>query len=75
MLLQPPWQKDKDLLLVHFHDILSNETWQVLWKGGTVGIYVVIVGLSWWIKAQQPKHDDDAWCTIDDLSWVIQQMI
>jgi hypothetical protein len=47
----------------------------VLRKGGTAGIYVVVVGLSWWIKAQQPERDDDAWYTVDDLSWVIQQMI
>ena len=74
-LLQPPWRKDEDLSLVHFYDIPSDETWQVLRKGGTAGIYVVVVGLSWWIKAQQPECDDDAWYTVNDLSWVIQQMI
>ena len=72
--LQPPWRKDTVVSLVHFRDIPSGETWQVLKKGGTAGIYVVVMALSWWIKAQQQEHVDDAWSTVDDLLWVIQQM-
>ena len=43
-------------------------------KGGTAGIYVVVMGLSWWIKAQRNQCDANAWAAVDDLSWVIQQM-
>ena len=52
----------------------KGETWQVLRKGGTAGIYVVVVALSWWIKAQQVQRDNTAWMAVDDLSWVIRQM-
>ena len=38
------------------------------------GIYVVVMSLSWWIKAQQVQHDDSVWMAVDDLSWVIQRM-
>ena len=55
-------------------DTLKAEAWQGLRKGGTAGIYVVIIGLSWWIKAQRNKPDTNAWAAVDDLSWVIQQM-
>lgn len=43
-------------------------------KGGTAGIYVVLMGLSWWILAQNEACDATAWLIVDDLSWVIQQM-
>ena len=47
--------------------------WQALRKGGTVGIYVVVVGLSWWIKTQA-ECDTNAWSTVEDILWVIQEM-
>ena len=37
-------------------------------------IYTVVIGLSWWIKAQDMKCDADTWIMVDDLKWVIQQM-
>ncbi|KIM35207.1 hypothetical protein M413DRAFT_20789 [Hebeloma cylindrosporum] len=75
-LLQPVWRKDDNTAtsLVLFRNIPMGETWQGLRKGGTAGIYVVVMGLSWWIKAQQTAYDANAWSAVDDLSWVIQQM-
>lgn len=75
-LLQPVWRKDDNTAtsLVLFRDIPMGKTWQGLRKGGTAGIYVVVMGLSWWIKAQQTAYDANAWSAVDDLSWVIQQM-
>lgn len=74
--MQPAWRKfhgaDGPLNLVR--DIPIDETWNGLRKGGTAGIYVVVMGLSWWIKAQRNQRDANAWAAVDDLSWVIQQM-
>ena len=50
------------------------ETWQGLKKGGTAGIYIAVMGLSWWVKVQRNKSDPNAWAAVDDLSWVVQQM-
>ena len=51
-------------------DIPQGETWQTLKKGGTSGIYVVIMGLSWLIEAEQSehaKHDEtDTWTLVED---------
>ena len=58
-------------------DVPQGETWQTLRKGGTAGIYVVIIGVSWLIKAEQLKNaelDTDAWTLVDDISWVIKEM-
>jgi hypothetical protein len=73
-LLQPPWRKNKNMVLVHHRDIPNGETWQPLRRGGTAGIYIVVMGLSWWIKIQEAEHDANAWSTVEDLLWVIQQM-
>jgi hypothetical protein len=55
-------------------NVPPGEGWQTLKKGGTSGIYVVVVGLSWWVKAQDTERDADVWALVDDLLWVIQQM-
>lgn len=33
------------------------------------------MGLSWWVKSQFTERDANAWTTVDDVSWVIQEMI
>ena len=74
--MQPAWQhfQGADGPLNLGPDALMDETWNGLKKGGTAGIYVVMVGLSWWIRAQHNQPDANTWAAVDDLSWVIQQM-
>jgi len=43
-------------------------------KGGTAGIYIVVMALSWWIQAQKAEHDVLAWSTVDEFLWVIEQL-
>lgn len=73
-MMQPSWRNQEGQLV---HDVPKGETWQTLKKGGSSSIYVVIMGLSWLIKAEKSehaKHDTDAWSLVEDISWVIQQM-
>jgi hypothetical protein len=71
--MQPSWRSegDEDSLV---RKTPQDENWEALRKGGTAGIYVVLMGLSWWVKAQRVVHDTDAWASVDDLLWVIEQM-
>ena len=69
--MQPDWRKEGESLVC---DVPRGETWQALRKGGTAGMYVIIVGLSWWVKAQLAERDPIAWTVVDDLLWVIQEM-
>lgn len=71
--MQPSWRKNEGSVALD-RKTPRGETWQGLRKGGTAGIYVVVMSLSWWIKAQQVQRDSPVWMAIDDLSWVIQQM-
>jgi hypothetical protein len=73
--LQPSWRTDtSDACFRLFRDVPTGETWQELRKGGKTGIILVIMGLSWWVKAQHMEHDASVWSVVDDLRWVIQQM-
>ena len=65
--MQPSWRNQGELL----RDIPQGETWQTLKKGGTSGIYIVIIGLSWLIGAEQlepAEHDTDTWSLVGDIS-------
>jgi hypothetical protein len=56
-------------------DAPQGETWQVLRKGGSAGIYFVVMGLSWWIKSEaSDRAYADAWMIVQDFRWIIQQM-
>ena len=69
--MQPSWRGNGASLI---RDVPEDENWKILKKGGTSGMYVVVVGLSWWIETQRTQRDAAAWALVDDLSWVIQQM-
>jgi hypothetical protein len=71
-LLQPSWRIDGNSLV---SSAPEAENWEGLRKGGTAGFYVVVIGLSWWIKSQLKERDAVAWTAVDDISWVIQQMV
>jgi len=68
--MQPSWRKNVNI----GHETPRGESWDTLRKGGTAGIYVVVMGLSWWIKAQGVERDAEAWLAVDDVSWVIEEM-
>jgi hypothetical protein len=68
--LQPSWrQKLVDGALAT--NIPADEKWEGLSKGGTAGIYTVIVALSWWIKVVPATADGDAWVAVRDVAWVM----
>ena len=53
----------------------ENEKWEGLKKGGTAGIYTVVVALSWWIKAVGNVADGgDAFVAVRDITWVLDQV-
>ncbi|KAF8202531.1 hypothetical protein BJ912DRAFT_920884 [Pholiota molesta] len=73
--MQPQWRIQGDGCSLS-KDLHAEETWQMLRKGGTAGIYIIVIGLSWWLRqaADNDNSLSDAWIVINDLSWVLQQM-
>lgn len=44
-------------------------------KGGTAGVYTVVVALSWWVKALGNSADGgDVSAVIGDITWVLDQV-
>jgi len=71
--LQPTWRKMVDGTLTK--DVPVDEKWGALMKGGTTGIYTVVIGLSWWIKALDTVEDGgDASVAVRDVTWVLDQV-
>lgn len=70
--LQPSWRDQGEDILSR--DMPTGENWSLLKKGGKAGIYTVVMGLSWWIKAQATKPDAESWNIVKDLTWVLHQM-
>ena len=71
--LQPTWQRRADGTLAK--KAPENEKWEGLKKGGTAGIYTVVVALSWWIRAVGNVADGgDAFGAVRDITWVLNQV-
>ena len=74
--IQPSWRRstvDGTLTKDIPDDVL--EKWGGLMKGGTAGIYTVVVALSWWIKALGTIADGgDASLALRDVAWVLGQV-
>ena len=69
--IQPSWRvSGSEGVLPLFRDVPATETWQAIRKGGTVGVYTIVMGLSWWIMAQRVERDANAWSVVDDVTWV-----
>ena len=71
--LQPVWRVSDDSSFNYTAP--GNEDWRVLQKGGSAGLYTVVVALSWWIRALTPESFSScAWTAVRDVHWVIDQI-
>lgn len=56
------------------------ESWALINKGGSAGLYIVVMALSWWVLRLRDAGtaDTDAqavWGTVDDVAWVLKQLL
>jgi hypothetical protein len=71
--LQPEWRICEDGSFIY--EAPKDEDWSVLHKGGTAGLYTVVVALSWWVRALTPEITSfRAWGAVRDVQWVIDQI-
>ncbi len=47
--------------------------WETLWRGGPCGLFLVVMGLAWWLYAASESDDslEDVYNAIDDVHWAI----
>jgi hypothetical protein len=72
--MQPEWRSGSDGMLIR--ETPPDENWLALKKGGSAGIFFVIVSLSWWVMAQSKEADHrlDAWAAVADILWWFREM-
>ena len=71
--IQPTWRVQSDGS--YNRECPTEETWAGLGKGGSSGLYIVIVALSWWIRIVDPGDiESPVWMIVDDITWVLQQI-
>lgn len=71
--IQPKWRLTDDGSFVYSSP--TGEDWRFLHKGGSAGLYTVVVALSWWLKALSPADCAiRAWTAVHDVQWVIDQI-
>jgi hypothetical protein len=67
---QPEWREARKLL----QDTHKGEKWSQLCRGGSNGIFMLILSLSWWLGAiGEPSAD--ILKAIRDVSWVFDQLL
>ncbi|KIJ91103.1 hypothetical protein K443DRAFT_126330 [Laccaria amethystina LaAM-08-1] len=72
--IQPDWRKQTDGPLSR--DVPDKESWASLKKGGSAGLYIVVMALSWWVLTLKAGSDDpQVWATIDDITWVLSSVM
>jgi hypothetical protein len=71
--IQPSWRLTSSTSLSR--DVPANsakETWAGLKKGGSAGLYVVVMALSWWIASLKGDLGDSrVYETVNDIAWVL----
>ena len=72
--LQPEWRIKDDRSFNY--KAPKEEDWSVLQKGGTAGLYTVVVALLWWVRVLTPEISASfhAWEAVRDVQWVIEQI-
>jgi hypothetical protein len=75
--LQPSWRVLSDGR--YSKEVPADETWVTIRKGGGSGLYIVVMALSWWVRAldaANPTGDTTSklWAIVEDLHWVLQQV-
>jgi hypothetical protein len=71
--IQPTWRILPDGQ--YSRVVPDNETWSGLRKGGSAGLFIIVVALSWWVRTAEHVVDESDLCSVvSDLHWVIQQV-
>lgn len=72
--LQPDWRVKDDGSFSY--EAPKDEDWGVLHKGGKAGLFMVVVALSWWVRALIPNDPGSfrVWTAVRDVQWVMDQI-
>lgn len=74
--LQPTWRLLPDGTMSK--DVPREEKWATIRKGGSAGLYTVIMAVSWWVVTQANLDEDQdqgiVWDIVEDFTWILNQL-
>lgn len=74
--LQPTWRRLPDGKMSK--DVPHEENWAIIRKGGSAGLYTVVMAASWWMAAVgntgEGQDNEAVWDTVKDLTWILEQL-
>lgn len=70
--MQPAWRRvDEEQSLSR--NIPSTEEWDTLARGGSNGLFLVVMALSWWLQGfTSTEPTDEFWSAVSDVVWVLE---
>lgn len=71
--MQPTWRGGERL-----DRTLPTETdWEPILRGGSNGLSMVVMALSWWVRAMGSNghQDTELSVAIDDVKWVLSELV
>jgi hypothetical protein len=71
--MQPPWRECESLIRI----LPADPDWDPIFRGGSNGLSLVLMSLSWWIHLTKDDKEYNAeLCgAIDDVTWVISELV
>lgn len=70
--MQPAWRLGDNRLSLG-RNTPSTEDWDALARGGSNGLFLVIMALSWWFKGFAPGNPTaEFWTAVNDVTWVLE---
>jgi hypothetical protein len=71
--LQPEWRVGDAGGIGRCREVPAGANWAALRKGGTSGMYTVVVSLAWWVS-KGLDNNDSVWEIVGDVEWVLTEL-
>ena len=70
--MQPTWRGGELLVKI----MPTDANWEPIFYGGTNGLFMAIIALSWWIHTMELNGQKDLkfLVAIDDVKWVLSKL-
>jgi hypothetical protein len=74
---QPEWRTTgvDGLSPAAYHRAAPDDAdWSSVARGGTAGVYTVVMALSWWVRSATVPWTDDLTTIVNDVTWVLRTL-
>jgi hypothetical protein len=72
--LQPKWRLLADGTLSR-EVPNEGEEWEMIYRGGANGFFMIVLTLSWWVAALDGHVDEELRNVLDDITWVVGHLV